>query len=329
VIRSDTMSDSPRLAGVRAPSEANDTQARRKVERRNARLYMQALILGVTANLAWGVLPIFWKHLRHIPAPQLLAHRVIWSMLLVPLLARPYGLREAIRACSTRPATLLMSTLIASTMGVNWLIYIWAIGTGRVMEASLGYYISPLFAVLLAYIVLKEPLSRLQVIATSIVAAGVLFLVLSFGHVPWVGFILAASFATFALLRKRAAVSGIQGFMVEISMLAPIALGYLLYASFKGEGVFEHETLRVQVMLVASGVVSGLPLILFCHAAERLRLTTLGLIQYIMPTCQLILAVTIFHEPFSMAHGITFACIWVALGLYTLDGHRSMRAAPT
>jgi chloramphenicol-sensitive protein RarD len=142
-----------------------------------------------------------------------------------------------------------------------------------------------------------------------------------------VGFVLAASFAMFALLRKRAAVSGIQGFMVEISMLAPIALGYLAYASWCGVGVFEHESLRVQLMLVASGVVSGLPLIMFCHAAQRLRLTTLGLIQYIMPTCQLVLAVTLFKEPFGLAHAVTFACIWVALGLYTLDGHRSMRAS--
>jgi chloramphenicol-sensitive protein RarD len=301
------------------------SQVASQAAQRHKALYIQALLLGIAANLIWGILPVFWKQLRHIPSPQLLAHRVVWSMLLVPVLARFYGYRTAVQTLRERPRALMMSVLVAMTMGCNWLIYIWAIGIGRVLEASLGYYISPLFAVLLAFVVLKEKHSRLQIIATCIVATGVLFLVISFGSIPWIGFTLATSFAAFALLRKRAAVSGIQGFMVEISMLAPIALGYLLYVSSQGEGVFEHETLRVQLMLVASGVVSGLPLIMFCHAAERLKLTTLGLIQYIMPTCQLICAVTLFQEPFGTAHLITFACIWVALAMYSLDGHRSMR----
>ncbi|MEE8264814.1 MAG: EamA family transporter RarD, partial [Acidiferrobacterales bacterium] len=253
------------------------------------------------------------------PATEVLAHRVLWAtvLLVAVLLLQRRGL-ELIRELLSwrRVGFYLVTALLVST---NWLIFIWSIQNDRLLEASLGYYINPLVNVLLGTVFLRERLNRWQIVAVALAAAGVMNLVLGYGKFPWVALTLAFSFGFYGLLRKKAGMDAILGLTVETLLLVPAALLFLGWLAFQGSAAFAHAGAKTDVLLIFAGVITAVPLVCFLQAARRLKLTTVGLMQYLAPTLNLLLAVLAYYEPFTTAHLITFVCIWIALAIYSFD----------
>lgn len=278
------------------------------------------------AYLVWGLFPAYWKQLAGVEPGIVIAHRIAWSFLFVLALigfGRRWGeLRDALRA----PRTLGLLALTTSLISSNWLLFIWAVNTGRVTEASLGYYINPLLNVLLARIFLGERLRRLQLFAVLVASAGVLFFTLGVGVFPWVSLVLATTFGIYGLLRKQAPVESLVGLTVETGLATPVAVAYLLWAGTGGTAVF-GSTLRNLLFLAGSGAATAIPLLWFALGARRLRYTTMGILQYVAPTCQLGLAVLAYGEPFTLRHAVTFGLIWTAVALYAVDGLLARRRA--
>ena len=274
----------------------------------------------------WGLFPIYFKAVAAVPAPEVLAHRILWSVVFVAVLLA--GLRQwrGVAAALRDRRTALRLLLSAVLIAVNWLTFIWAVAHDRVLEASLGYFITPLVSVLLGRLVLGEALARLQWLAVALAALGVGYMLAGLGKLPWVSLVLAATFGSYGLARKTTAVAAAPGLFVETLLLAPLAIGFLLWL---GEaGTFARVSLRWDLLLAAAGLVTALPLILFAQAARRLRLASVGLFQYITPTCQMLLAVFAFGEAFTRGHAITFGCIWLALALYSFSAWRAPYRAP-
>lgn len=283
------------------------------------------LLFGAGCYALWGVLPLYIHLLQGVPALQVLAHRVLWSLLLLVLVI--VVLRRAgpiVRAARGR--TLLLLVASACLIAINWLVYIWAVQNHHVIEASLGYFINPLVNVALGVAVLGERLRRLQGIAIAVAAAGVAVLALSGGGSLWISLALALSFGFYGLVRKVAAIDALGGLTVETLLLAPASLALLFHAAQVGEGSFGQSP-GLDWLLILAGPVTAAPLLLFAAAARRLPLATLGLLQYIAPSLQFAEAVLVFGEPVGLAHIVTFALIWTGCALYALDGLRSARAA--
>jgi chloramphenicol-sensitive protein RarD len=285
------------------------------------------LLYAFAAYLAWGVFPAYWKQLRHVPATELIAHRVLWSFAFVALLitlGKRWPEFLGTFRSGQRMRALGLSTVLISA---NWLLFIWAVNSGHVMQASLGYYINPLLNVLLARLVLGERLRPVQVVAVVLALAGVLNLTLGAGELPWVSLTLALSFSIYGLVRKLAPVEPLTGLAVETSIAAPFALLFLLAFVRPQTGRLLGADLHDTLFMVGSGVATALPLLWFALGAKRLRYSTLGIVQYVAPTGQLLLAVLAYGEPFTSRHALTFALIWSAVLLYTVDSLRS-RTAP-
>ena len=280
---------------------------------------------AVSTYLAWGLLPLYFKALRPVPAVEVLAHRVVWSLLLLaPVLGARAGARGLTAPFRRLPLLAATTTLIAT----NWLVYIWAVQSGRVLEASLGYFVNPLVNVLLGVAFLGEALSGRQRAAVALAGAGVLVLVVRAGTIPWIAMVLAGSFGLYGLLRKRAAIDPVGGLLAETALLAPPALAFLAYRAAVGAGAFGTGA-GTSLLLVAAGPITALPLVSFGLAVHRLRLSTMGLVQYLAPTGQFLLAVLLYREPFGPAHAVAFALIWASLALYSWDAIARSRAART
>ena len=281
---------------------------------------------AIAAYGFWGVNPIYFKLVSHVPALEVVAHRVIWSLLLVGLLVllarRGRALLDALRDRRTL-LLLALSTLIIS---VNWLIYIWAIYIDRVLETSLGYYINPLVSVLLGVAVLGERLTRLQMAAVVLAALGVANLAIGIGGLPWIALSLAFTFGIYGLIRKTVKVGSVDGLLVETALLLPVALAFLGYLAVLGTGSFATLDRWTDLLLILAGPVTMLPLIWFTSAARRLPLSLVGFFQYIAPTCHFVLAVFVFGEPFTKAHLITFLLIWSAVALFVGQSWINARA---
>lgn len=263
---------------------------------------------------AWGLNPFYFKAVDEIPAIEVIAHRVIWSSLLLAgliSLGRQWPQVKAAAMARRTLATLLLTSLI---IGANWLIYIHAMDTSQVLQASLGYYINPLVNILFGRVFLGERLSTPQMAAVVLAAAGVLILAIAFGEPPWLALGLAGTFATYGLLRKLARVEALPGLFVETVFLCPAALALLLVVGTR----FGHADLTTDLLLMAAGPVTALPLLWFTAAARRLKLSVLGFFQYLSPSGQFLLAVFAFGEHFGPAHYVTFACIWAAIAIFTL-----------
>jgi len=284
----------------------------------------KGLLFGLAAYLAWGLLPLYFRALHGVPPLEILAHRIVWSVLLLaglttlmrrwPEVARPLA--------TWRGRGYLTAT--TALISLNWGVYIWAVHAGRVLEASLGYFVNPLVNVLLGVLFLGESLSRRQLVAVALAAAGVLVLVASAGAFPWVAIVLALSFGFYGLLRKQARVDAVAGLFSETALLAPLAAGLLGLLAARGEGHLGASP-ALSALLVSAGVVTALPLIWFALAVHRLRLSTLGLLQYVAPTMQFSIAVFVFGERFTAAHAVAFGCIWTSLALYTTDSLAGLR----
>jgi chloramphenicol-sensitive protein RarD len=279
------------------------------------------------AYLIWGLFPLYFRALSGTPALEVLAHRMVWSALFLALLVTALRRWQGVLASLSAPGTLRALALSATFISVNWLVYIWAVNAGHVLEASLGYFINPLVTVLLGVVFLKEPLSRRQLAAVLLAATGVAVLVVRAHRVPWVALTLAASFALYGLVRKRVRVDAVAGLLGEVGLLAPLALLYLATLAFGGQLRFGAGA-GSSLLLASTGVVTAVPLMFFGVGVQRLRLSTIGLLQYLNPTVQFTIAVFLFGEPFSAAHAVAFGCIWTSLGLYTSEALAGGPPAP-
>lgn len=275
---------------------------------------------GLATFLAWGVLPLYYKWFGAVPAEEIVAHRIVWSLavtgLLVVLTRRLGDVERVLR----RRRQLWVFALSAAMILLQWVVYIWAVGAGRLVEASTGYYIYPLASVLLGAVVLGERLGVRQRLAVGLVGAGVALLVLRLGTLPWIALTLAFTLAIYGLLRKQAAADSLVGLFLETLLLAPLALAWL--ATRPDGGAVMRDDAAMVVMLMLTGPATALPLLTFAFAARRMALSTLGLMQYLNPTCQMMVAVLIFGEAFTATHAASFAFIWLGLAIYSLDALR-------
>ena len=282
---------------------------------------------AAAAYVLWGLLPLYWKALVDVPALEILAHRMVWSLAVVlGLLAlrRHWGwLGPALR----NRRILLTYVTSALLLALNWYLYIWAVNANHIVETSLGYFINPLVNVLLGVLFLKERLRLGQGLAIGIAAAGVLYLTVTFGSLPWIALTLAGTFGVYGLLRKTAALESLEGLTLETLVLMPAALIYLLALEFQGRGAFGHSGAGTSLLLAGAGIATATPLLLFAVGARRITMTTLGLLQYFAPTIQLLLGVLLYHEVVTPEKLVGFALIWLALGVYSAEGVlRSRRA---
>jgi len=275
--------------------------------------------LAVGAYALWGVLPVYWKAVQSVPAPEILAHRILWSFAFLAGLVAWRRAGSSLRAALS-PRTLRIYGLAAALLSVNWLTYIWAVNAGRIVETSLGYFINPLVSVALAVVFLRERLRRLQGLCVALAATGVAYLTWQHGALPWVALLLAGSFALYGLLKKTAPLPALQGLTLETALLWLPALAFLLWSEAHGQAAFGHTGSRVTLLLVFTGVVTALPLLLFAAAARKVSLTTLGLLQYLAPSCQLLIGVLVYGEPFGRTRVLGFGLIWAALALYSAEG---------
>lgn len=274
----------------------------------------------------WGLFPIYFKAVAGVPAVEVLAHRIVWTVaIMAAVLSIRRGWWERVLLVFRNPRLLMTLSVSATTLAVNWGVFVWAVADGRVLECSLGYFMNPLVSVLLAVVVLHERLRTSQWLAIGLAAVGVAYLILGVGAPPFVGLTLAVSFGLYGLLRKTAPVDAVSGLFIEAAVLAPLAAGYLIWLAIAGGGAFGSRDLRLDLLLIAAGPITALPLILFVAGAHRIRLVTLGLLQYIAPTGHFLLAVFAYGEPFTSTRFVAFACIWAALVIYTVDAIRFQR----
>ncbi len=282
---------------------------------------------GILAYTLWGLFPLYFKAIAEVPALEVLAHRVLWSFLVLVVLvavARRVGEIRTIFADRRTSLMLLGSTLMIAT---NWLLFITSVNTGRVIESSLGYFINPLVNVLLGYLVLSERLRGPQLASLLLAGAGVALLVGLHGTVPWISLALAVTFAFYALLRKTAPVESLAGLTFETGILAPAALCFIAWGAVSGNGAFLTGTVRLDRLLPLAGIITAVPLLMFGVAARRVRLTTLGFLQYVTPTGHFLLAVFVFGEPFGRGDLAAFLMIWGGLAIYSVDAVRQHMAA--
>jgi chloramphenicol-sensitive protein RarD len=260
-----------------------------------------------------------------MPAPEVVAHRIVWSLpvagVILYLLGRTADIRRALRS----PRTLAMAALTASIITLNWGTYVWAIGAGRTIETALGYYINPLVSVVMGALLLGEKLSRMQVAAVALAVAAVVILALDAGGLPWVSLVLAFTFAIYGFLRKTLPIGPSQGFFLEVLILTLPAIGYILWLQSQGESHFLASEPGNVALLLGCGPVTAVPLILFAFGAKLLRYSTIGILQYIAPTLIFVIAVFFFDEPFGSAQAIAFGLIWVALFIYSWSMFRGRR----
>jgi chloramphenicol-sensitive protein RarD len=282
--------------------------------------------MGLGAYALWGVLPLYFKALVHVRATEIVAHRILWSLIFLGALATLWKRWPGIRAALASPKVALTLLLTAILIGVNWLVYIYAVVSGHVLEGSLGYYLNPLVNVLLGVFLLKEKLSRLQKAAVFLAASGVAILAVGAGGAIWISLTLAASFATYGFLRKVAPVESLEGLSIETLFLTPLALGWVVWLSRTGDSAFLQSRLT-DLLLILGGAVTAIPLLLFTAAAKRLPYSTLGFLQYVAPSVQFLLAVLVFGEPLTAAHLVCFGAIWAALAIFVGEGFRAGRAA--
>ncbi|MFP4115436.1 MAG: EamA family transporter RarD [Spirochaetales bacterium] len=281
-----------------------------------SRRQMLGTASAFSAFLLWGLLPFYWKWLGAVSAPEILAHRIVWSSLLLAIIVPISQRRELSEAIRDRRA-LLIAAGAGVVIGINWFIYTWAVGAERLVEASLGYYINPLVSVFLGVVVLRERLTPAQLVALLLAAAGVLVLAVSYGRIPWVSLGLAFSFGFYGLVKKVGRLNSVMSLFVELSVLAPIALVHLLARHDAGTGAFGAAGQRITWLLAGTGIVTIIPLLLFGAGARRIPLSRVGFLQYVAPTLMLLIGTLFYGEPFTPVHIASFALIWSALAIYT------------
>jgi chloramphenicol-sensitive protein RarD len=277
----------------------------------------RGFLFALSAYLLWGFLPFYMKAVAHIPAAEVVAHRIVWSVPIAGALLIWLGRTADIKTALRSPRTLAMGGLTAALITVNWGVYVWAIAADRALETALGYYINPLFSVFLGAVLLGEKLSRAQIAAIALAVAAVALLTWEAGGLPWVSIALALSWGFYAFFKKTLPIGPAQGFFLEILVLSIPAIGYIGWLGASGAGHFGRTGAADIWLLLGCGLITAVPLILYANGAKLLRLSTIGIMQYIAPTMIFVIAIFIFHEPFSSTRAIAFAMIWAALALYS------------
>ncbi len=291
----------------------------------------RGLVFAITAYVLWGFLPLYMKLLAHVPPAEVVAHRVLWSVpiaaIVLVVLGRTATLREALRS----PRMLAMGCVTAALISINWGVYVWAIANDRALDAALGYYINPLFSIFLGAVFLGERLNRAQLLAIALAAAAVLVLALDAGRLPWAAVGLMLSWGFYALAKKQLPIGPNQGFLLEVLILTPPALGYVFWLALSGSAHFASLAtaggLVDSGLLLGCGLVTAVPLLFYANGAKQLRLSTIGILQYIAPTMIFLCAVLVFKEPFGQARMIAFPMIWAALVIYSVAMLRGRRRA--
>jgi len=290
-------------------------------ERRQIR---HGTLAGIGTYIIWGVVPIFFKQIDTIPAGEVIAHRVVWSLLLMAIYLWLTQGFAVVKTVLRKPRQMARIAIASLLVGTNWLIFVYGVNQGRILETSLGYFILPLLNVALGVMVLNEKLRRLQWLAVTLAAIGVTIEAIRVGGLPWISLTLAATFGFYGLMRKQLPLDSANGLFLETACMTPLALGYLLWLSFNGQSHFGVST-QVDLMLAATGVVTAIPLLLFAIAARRLPLSTIGFLQYLAPTISFMIAIFLYHEPMNVHRALGFAMIWTALIVYSIDMLRARR----
>lgn len=281
---------------------------------------------AIGAYALWGLFPVYFKWLASVPALELIGHRIVWSCLMLCGVIVATGQWRAFREHALQLRVIRAYVLAAVLISGNWLVYVWAVNSGFIIEASLGYFINPLISVLMAVVLLHERLRRWQWVSVSLAILGVVYLTFIHGSLPWIALALAFTFAFYGLIKKKSPLGALFGLTLETGILLLPALVYLLVLEGDGRGAFQHSSTLIDVLLVGCGLVTAVPLLLFASAAQRIPLALLGVLQYIGPTLQFLLAILIYHEPFTLDKLIGFAIIWTALLIFAIEGLLARRA---
>ncbi|HDP67378.1 MAG TPA: EamA family transporter RarD [Candidatus Marinimicrobia bacterium] len=280
----------------------------------------KGILLAITAYTLWGILPFYWKLLDHVPAYEILCHRMLWSLVFTTGLLSLRRRRQWFAHFRQNPRSLLFYLLSATILASNWFIFIWAVNSSFILDASLGYFINPLVSILLGVIFLKERLRTGQILAVVIAAAGVLYLTFGYGKFPWIALSLALTFGCYGLLRKTARLNSVEGLSVETAFMFFPALGFIMYRGLIGQSAFVYTGWSTSLLLIFSGAITAVPLILFAAGARRIPLNMIGFIQYITPTLNFFIGRFFYHEPLTFARLLGFVFIWIALTIYSFEG---------
>lgn len=278
------------------------------------------ILYACAAYFIWGLLPLYLKALKHVPALEILMHRMVWSLVFLAVVLALKKHWTWIKPALADRKVIMRFVASAGVLSINWFIYIWAVNAGRVVDASLGYFINPLVNVMFGYFLLHERLRPAQWAAISVAAAGVLWLTVQAGQLPWIGLLLAASFGTYGLLRKTASLGALEGLSLETLLLTPFALAWLGWLVGHGQSGFVNGDAHTHWLLIAAGPITAIPLLLFAAGARRVPLSTMGFLQYITPSILALMGVFLYGEPFAGPRAVGFVFIWVALALYTAEG---------
>lgn len=288
----------------------------------------KGILLGAGAYAMWGVFPVYFKALQAVPALEILFHRVVWSFLFLVIVVLARGNWRGLKSAASSPRVLTIYTLAAVLLAGNWLIYVWGVNSGHIVETSLGYFINPLFSVAMGVFLLREKLRPMQWVPVGLAAMGVLYLTIQYGSLPWIALGLTFTFGLYGLIKKTAPLGALRGVTLETGILFLPSLAYLFFLDSQGSAAFGHAGLTITLLLAMVGVVTALPLLMFASSARLIPLWLLGLLQYIAPTGQFLIGVFVYDEPFSSVQLVGFSIIWMALLLFTLEGfyHRRKRA---
>ena len=285
----------------------------------------KGILNGLAAYALWGFFPIYWKLLQDVPALQVIGHRIGWSFILligVILLTRQW---KEFRSAALEPRTIALYSIAAVLLSMNWLVYVWGVNAGFIVETSLGYFINPLVSVLLGVLLLGERLRPVQWVPVGLAAAGVIYLTVAYGRLPWIALSLAFSFGIYGLVKKVAPLGSLYGLTLETALVFPVALLYLLYVGVTREGSFLHEGALTDLLLIGTGAVTSIPLLMFASAARQIPLTMIGVLQYIAPTIQFLIGVFLYHEPFDQSRLIGFGLVWMALLIFWVENYLANR----
>ena len=277
----------------------------------------KGMLYAIATYSMWGLFPLYWKLLQHVPALEILSHRMMWSLLFVLLLLIVRRRWAWLKTAVHTPRTILLFVASAALLSTNWFVYIWGVNAGHIVETSLGYFINPLVSVLMGVIFLDERLRRWQWLAITLAAAGVIYLTVRYGALPWISLTLAGSFALYGLIRKTAPLGSLEGLSLETALMFFPALGYLIYLEATGTAAFGHVNGLTTLLLEFAGVATAVPLLFFAAGARLIKLATIGILQYIAPTLQFLIGVFIYHESFTMDRLVGFSLIWLALVIYS------------
>jgi chloramphenicol-sensitive protein RarD len=274
----------------------------------------------------WGLVPIYWKTLKHVPAMQLIGHRIIWSFILLAAMLLITRKWPEFKALAFQRKIIGIYSIAAVLCGANWFIYVWSVNAGYIIEASLGYFINPLLSVLLGVVFLRERLRLFQWISIGLAAAGVIYLTIGYGRLPWIALSLALTFGFYGLVKKIAPLGSVNGLILESGILLIPGLLFLACQEWLGRGAFLHTGFQSDLLMAGAGLITTIPLLMFTSAARRIPLTSMGVLHYITPTCQFLLGLLVYKESFNAGRAIGFGIVWVGLIIYCIEGLISLKS---